>query len=114
MLKSVRFYPALLTLVCAATLLANVGVAEAKPARCFTTDEGRFPCQFRATDSDGSFKITARGKPTYILNIVGRDVAEGFVTVGKHNVSLPGHYRRSDTDRACWVNDSTSAKICAR
>ena len=94
-------------------LCSTMGVAEARPARCYTTDEGSFACQFRATARDGSFEISARGKPTYLLNMAEPGIAHGFVTLGGRNVSLPGRYRRSRTDPACWVNDATQARICA-
>jgi hypothetical protein len=41
-------------------------------------------------------------------------VAFGFVNLGGRNVPLPGQYLRSETDPACWINDSTGAVICAR
>lgn len=92
--------------------MANV--AHAKPARCFTTDEGSFDCQFRATDRDGSFRISAPGKPTYLLNVEEPGVAYGFANFGSRNVALPGRYLRSRSEPGCWVNDATGAKICAR
>lgn len=96
-----------------ALMISNNG-SEAKPARCFTSDEGSYPCAFVATDQDGSFKISAPGKPTYILNIDEPGVAFGFVNLGTRNISLPGRFLRSKTEPACWVNDSTHAKICAQ
>jgi hypothetical protein len=45
----------LLAIALAATL--NPSLAEAKSARCFTTDDGYFPCEFTATDKAGSFEI---------------------------------------------------------
>jgi hypothetical protein len=102
-------------LLAAATLsIAAISVADARPARCFTTDEGSFACDFRATDRDGSFQISAPGKPTYILTIAEKDVAYGFVNLGTRNTPLPGRYLRSKTEPECWVNDTTAAKICAR
>ena len=38
----------------AAALCLVVSPLEAKQARCFTTDEGSFPCDFRPKDKDGS------------------------------------------------------------
>ena len=86
----------------------------AKPARCSTTDDGSFRCEFRATAPDGSFEISAPGKPTYILNMAEPGVAFGFVNLGSGNVALPGRYLRSQDEPACWMNDSTHAEICAR
>jgi hypothetical protein len=91
-----------------------MSAAEARPATCFTTDEGTFRCQFRTTGSDGSFVISAPGKPTYRLNMSEPGVAYGFVTIGKRNIALPGRYLRSNGEPGCWVNDSTGAKVCAR
>jgi hypothetical protein len=88
--------------------------AEAKPAKCFTTDDGSYACEFRRTDADGSFKISAQGKPTYILNISEPGIAFGYVNLGQRNISLPGRYLRSKSEPGCWVNDITQAKICAR
>ena len=100
-------------LVAMALCLPTIGAADARPARCFTTDEGNFACDFRVTDSDGSFQISAPGKPTYLLNIEKKDVAFGFVNLGGRNTPLPGRYLRSKSEPGCWVNDTTSAKICA-
>jgi hypothetical protein len=91
-----------------------VTFTEAKSARCFTSDDGSFACDFRATARDGSFTISAPGKPTYILNMIEPGVASGFVNLGTRNIPLPGRYLRSTAEPACWVNDATGAKICAR
>ena len=97
----------------AALCLALTTAGEARPARCFTTDEGSFRCDFRTTGRDGSFQISAPGKPTYILTMDEKDAAFGFVRLGGRNTPHPGRYLRSKTERGCWVNDTTSAKICA-
>lgn len=97
----------------AALCLALCAPADARPARCFTTDEGTFRCDFRATGRDGSFQISAPGKPTYILTMDEKDAAFGFINLGGRNTPLPGRYLRSKTEPGCWVNDTTSAKICA-
>src|SRR4029453_4264467 len=96
-------------LLAVSLLCSLVSTAEAKPARCSTTDDGAFPCQFRATGPDGSFEISAPGKPTYNVNMAGPGVAFGFVNLGSGNVALPGRYLRSQGEPACWVNDSTHA-----
>jgi len=93
--------------------VAMGGGAEARAARCFTTDEGSFQCDFRMTDRDGSFQISAPGKPTYILTMSEKDVAFGFLRLDTRNTALPGRYLRSKTERGCWLNDVTPAKICA-
>ena len=88
--------------------------SQARQANCFTTDDGSYACDFRATGAGGSFQISARGKPTYILNVDEPGVAFGYLSVGGRNTPLPGRYIRSQTERGCWVNSSTQAKICAR
>ncbi len=108
-------YPALASaLLAMVALCATVVASEARPARCFTTDEGSYRCDFRSTGSDGSFEISARGRPTYSLVIDSPDAAFGYVKLGGRNTALPGRYKRDPADRACWINDATSAKICAR
>lgn len=97
-----------------AVFCGSANPAVAKPARCLTTDDGSFSCRFRATAQDGSFEISAPGKPTYRLNIVEPGVAYGFENFGSRNIALPGRYLWSPGEAGCWINDSTSAKICAR
>jgi hypothetical protein len=98
----------------AAVLCCLLSASHAKPARCSTTDEGSYPCELRMTAPDGSFEVSAPGKPTYILNIDGPNIAFGFVIIGRRTIPLPGRYLRSRTDPGCWVNDATRATICAR
>ena len=98
--------------VCVALVLASA-TAEAKKARCFTTDDGYYPCNFRGLDSAGSFSISARGYPTVTLEVDQPGFAYGSITLGGRNVSLPGQYVRSSDDAACWNNPETSTKICA-
>ena len=97
-------------LVCVAT----GGGADAREARCFTTRDGSFPCDFRMTDPDGSFQISALGKTTYILIMSEKDVAFGFIGLDTGNTALPGRYLRSTTEPGCWENDATPTKICAQ
>jgi hypothetical protein len=87
--------------------------AEAKPARCFTTDDGYFDCNFSATDSSGSFKLSASGYPTYTIEVDRPGFAYGYVDFGDRNISLPGMYVRQQDDGACWANPETNTKICA-
>lgn len=89
------------------------GPALAKPARCFTTDDGHYDCDFKGTDRQGSFEISAPGKPTYSLIVDAPGVAFGFINFGDRNISLPGEYRRQADDGACWGNSATNTKICA-
>lgn len=100
--------------------LAPIGIlafwalpASAKPAQCFTTDDGYYSCDFRGLDSSGSFRIRASGYPTYTLEIYDTNRAYGFADFGGGNTSLPGEYLRSRQDRACWDNTATGTQICA-
>jgi hypothetical protein len=104
----------LATLLFVAAFGCAIAAAQARPASCFTTDEGRYACNFRATGRDGSFEISAPGKPTYILTMDEPGVAFGFVNLGQRNIALPGRFLRSRSEPECWVNDSTGSKICAR
>jgi hypothetical protein len=103
-------------LVASAVVLASLAVCQqavAKPARCFTTDDGYFPCDFRALDRQGSFEIAAPAKPTYSLWVDSPGFAAGFINFGDRNISLPGMYVRQSDDAACWANPETDTKICA-
>lgn len=81
-------------------------------ARCSTTDDGVYRCQFHLVDGSGSFQVSAPGKPTYVLNVTEPGVAYGFTVLESHSVPLPGRYLRSKSDRACWENDTTKTEIC--
>ena len=108
--ESGRWLPAAIGAV---LLVASAGAAAAKPARCFTTDDGYFNCNFRGLDRQGSFEISARGYPTYTLWIDSPGFAAGFVNFGDRNVALPGMYVRQRDDAACWSNPETDTRICA-
>ncbi|ORE98064.1 hypothetical protein ATO4_05704 [Aurantimonas sp. 22II-16-19i] len=90
----------------------SAGPAEAKPARCYATDDGYFPCEFRTTDQQGSFEIEGPAA-TYIVNIDTPGFAYAFVNLGNRNISLPGMFVRQRDDPACWANPETNTKICA-
>ena len=88
--------------------------AEAKPARCFSSDDGHYACDFRGVEGNGSFIISAPNKPTITLMMDQAGVAYGFEEFsGGRNVRLPGQYFRSRQDPACWINNETNTKICA-
>jgi hypothetical protein len=99
--------------VAAALAAAPVAASDRLNARCATTDDGSYECNFRTTDGSGSFEISAPGKPTYVLNITEPGRAYGFIDLGEGSVPLPGRYLRSERDRACWRNDATQTEICA-
>jgi hypothetical protein len=92
--------------------LCASNVSEARPARCFTSDDGFYECDF-VGGPQGGFTISASGRPTVILNIDKPGVAFGVVELDGRNVPLAGRYRRSEGDRACWENDATGTRICA-
>jgi len=95
-------------------LLVFVPQADAKAARCFTTDDGFYDCNFQTFGGDGSFVISAANKPTFTLTMNAPGVAFGSADFGTgRNVGLPGQYIRSRQDPACWVNNATKAQICA-
>lgn len=96
-----------------AAILAATSMALAKPARCFTTDDGYYSCDFRGLDGAGSFRIRAAGYPTYTLEVDQPGFAYGYADFEGRNVPLPGQYVRSRDDGACWNNPETGTKICA-
>jgi hypothetical protein len=100
-------------LIAGVALWGLSGAATAKSAWCLTTDDGEYDCEFTATDSAGSFEISAPGKPTFSLIMDAPGVASGYADFGDGNVSLPGKFFRSESDPACWVNDATDTQICA-
>ncbi|WMS43425.1 hypothetical protein RDV64_03200 [Acuticoccus sp. MNP-M23] len=102
----------LAALAAGAFSLAVVPV-EAKPARCYSTDEGDYACDFKQFGGDGSFTVSAPLRPTYTISITGRDEADGFSDYGNGNIPLPGPFYRSSSDRACWISDATAFEVCA-
>jgi len=91
---------------------AGVTGAAAKPADCFTTDDGNYRCNFRGTDKAGSFRVTAPGYPAVTLEMDSPGVAWVFKNFGDRNVALPGPYYRASDDRACWDNPDTGDRLC--
>jgi hypothetical protein len=100
-------------LLAVAALCCLTGVSQAKPARCFTSDDGEFGCEFRPTGRDGSFEISAPGKPILMLNMIEPGVAAAFANYGSRNVALPGRYLRATSEPGCWLNEATGTKLCA-
>jgi hypothetical protein len=97
----------------AGAAIALAAPAEAKQARCYNTEDGWYACKFRQFGGDGSFTVSAPGRPSYTVSMVGRGVADGFADYGEGNLLLPGTFYRSDRDRACWISDVTNFAICA-
>lgn len=91
----------------------GISDAAAKRARCFTTDDGFFDCNFQAVDSGGSFTITARGKPGYTIYVDGPGTAIGYLETGGRSIALPGGFVRRKDDPACWTNMDTKVNVCA-
>lgn len=89
--------------------------ASAGDARCFTSDDGEYPCLFETLDDAGSFRISADGKPTFEVWVDAPGVASVGATfeAGGRFVALPGTYYRSKDDGACWISDATDTEICA-
>ena len=104
---------ALTSSLCMAAVISFSIPAEAKPARCFTTDDGYYPCNYKALDGEGSFRISAPGYPTITLEIDQPGFAFGYARFGSRNRSLPGQFVRSRDDGACWNNPQTDTKVCA-
>lgn len=88
--------------------------ALAKEARCFTTDDGYYDCDFESTGG-GDFEITADGYPSFQITIDRPGFAFGSAQYepGGRYVALPGMYVRDQQDGACWHNPETETKVCA-
>ena len=87
--------------------------ATAKQARCFTTDDGYFSCDFKATDKAGSFEIKGGGTPTYSLIVDSPGFANGYINFGNNGVPISGMFVRQSDDPACWNNPEMNVKLCA-
>ncbi len=100
-----------------AAIAASAAIASsaafAKPAKCFTTDDGHYACTFKLIDNDGSFEITAPGKLALRISITAPGTAAAFISSGERFTAMPGEYKRSKTDGACWENAEMESKICA-
>ena len=98
-----------------AVLVLAASPALARQARCFTTDDGEYPCDFTSTDKQGSFEIKAAGHPGFAVVIESPGVAWVYGTYeqGGKSVALPGPYLRATDDQACWENKETEARLCA-
>jgi hypothetical protein len=96
-----------------ALALGFASQAMAKPARCFTTDDGYYNCDFRATDRAGSFQIRARDKPGYSLIVDEPGFASGYLRINGRSIPLNGSFVRQCDDGACWSNPELNVKICA-
>ncbi len=79
----------LATGMCVAALVFLSVAADAKPARCFTTDDGYYPCSYKALDGEGGFRISAPGYATITLEIAQPGFAYGYARLGGRNRSLP-------------------------
>jgi hypothetical protein len=88
--------------------------ALAKSARCFTTDDGYYTCDFKPLGG-GDFEVSAPGYPTFSLEIDSPGFAYGYAQyeTGERRVPLPGMYVRSRDDGACWNNPETETRLCA-
>jgi hypothetical protein len=106
----------LAVIAAASFVLAQNAEARPKSATCFVTGVGNYACTFTPIGGDGSFRITARGRDTYMLTLNGDDTAYAFLQIrGRgRNIALPGVYVRDYADRACWASSDPAFRICAR
>jgi hypothetical protein len=111
-----KIHIAFVALAAAGVVAVHEAQARPRAATCFVTGVGNYPCTFIPVGGDGSFRITARGRDTYMLTLNGDDTAYAFVQIrGRgRNVALPGVYVRDEADRACWANAQPAFRICAR
>jgi hypothetical protein len=103
---------AFLAAVLATTLATIPAKADAKLARCFTTDDGYYDCDIKTTDKDGSFEFSAPKKPRYGIIMEEPGLASVFITRAGRKTALPGKFKRNKQDLACWYNAETRVRIC--
>lgn len=109
----IRKFVVLVAVCIGFSLYSMMGPALAKTAKCFSSDDGFYACEFQLTDSKGSFEIFAKGKPTYYLYMDSPNLASVLADFGTgRGVPQPGPYLRQK-DKACWKSKVTKAKICA-
>lgn len=117
MMQTKRVFKAIsIALVTSALVTSAVAIpALASEARCYTDDDGTYPCWFEPIEGDGSFEISAPGKPTFTLYMNGNGTAQASAVFepGGRSVPLPGPHVRSKKDGACWVSTATDTQICA-
>lgn len=95
-----------------AGLFTAIAPAEAKSARCYSSRDGYYHCNFQALDGKGSFTTWARGYPTYTF-VVRDGFAKGVRTWRGRDSMMRGLYVRSRDDGACWQNPENRTKFCA-
>ncbi|MGL4489411.1 MAG: hypothetical protein ACRCU5_08210 [Rhizobiaceae bacterium] len=90
-------------------------LAFAKSARCFTTDDGYFPCNFTATDGNGSFDIQSLKDSGMGYSIIVEEpgFASGYVRINGRGIPVNGMFVRQRDDGACWNNPEMNVKVCA-
>jgi hypothetical protein len=103
---------AFLAVVSTAVLATTPSKADAKLARCFTTDDGYYDCDIKTTDKDGSFEFSAPKKPRYSMIMEEPGLASVSVTRAGRKTTLPGKFKRNKQDFACWYNAETRVRIC--
>jgi hypothetical protein len=99
-------------LLALAALAFLAGAVAAGPARCVTTDDGEYACDFSRFGGDGSFTVSADGKPSFTLNMTADGIADAVAASGGHGIALPGPYIRMEDDPACWESSATGARLC--
>jgi hypothetical protein len=68
---------------------------------------------FKSTDKIGSFQISARGKPGYVLIVEEPGFASGYLRIDGRTIPLNGSFVRQRDDSACWSNPELNVKFCA-
>ncbi|SNY93883.1 hypothetical protein SAMN04515647_4204 [Cohaesibacter sp. ES.047] len=95
-------------------VVGAAGAAEARPAECYTSTQRYYSCDVKNHGSDGSFTITARGRPTITLDILknGKS-ARGHIDFndGRYR-AMPGLYFRTADEPECWTNSASVARVC--
>lgn len=98
----------------AVSLFAMTGIcAQARPATCFASGMGNYDCEVNLVEFNGSFSISAPGKPTYMLIFDAPGFAFGFISENGKMRALPGPFEQEAAEPACWQNLQDDSRICA-
>ncbi len=103
-----------LTIILFAIAMIVADAAHAQLAKCFSSDDGGYyQCEYQAIGTNGSFVISAAGKPTYTFNILKPGVAKVTMKIGtKPEEDFPGQFVPFEGQPGCWFNRETKTDLC--
>lgn len=94
-------------------LAANSFSVQARPATCFASGMGKYDCEVNLVEFNGSFSMSAPGKPTFMLIFDAPGYAFGFISENDKMRALPGPFEQEAAEPACWQNLQDDSRLCA-